>query len=78
MPGARGANVDDVPIHAIRLAGAIAHQEVVLGSPGEILTIGHDSLDRAAFMPGVLVAVRSVATRPGLTVGLETILGLDD
>jgi 4-hydroxy-tetrahydrodipicolinate reductase len=77
MPGARGANVDDVPIHALRLAGAVAHQEVVLGGPGEILTIRHDSLDRAAFMPGVLLAVRSVADRPGLTVGIETLLGLD-
>jgi 4-hydroxy-tetrahydrodipicolinate reductase len=77
MPGARGAKVDDVPIHAVRLAGAVAHQEVVLGSSGEILTIRHDSLDRAAFMPGVLLAVRSAPARPGLTIGIEALLGID-
>jgi len=76
MPGARGATVDGVPVHSIRLSGLVAHQEVLLGAAGEILTIRHDSLDRASFMPGVLLAVRSVGGRPGLTVGLESLLDL--
>jgi 4-hydroxy-tetrahydrodipicolinate reductase len=63
-----------VHVHAVRLAGLVAHQEVLLGGAGETLTIRHDSLDRASFMPGVLLAVRSVAGRPGLTVGLEPLL----
>jgi 4-hydroxy-tetrahydrodipicolinate reductase len=74
--GARGATVDNVRIHAVRLAGLVAHQEVLLGGHGETLTIRHDSLTRESFMPGVLLAVRSVASRPGLTVGLESLLGL--
>jgi 4-hydroxy-tetrahydrodipicolinate reductase len=74
--GARGAAVDGVPVHSIRLAGLVAHQEVLLGTVGETLSIRHDSLDRVSFMPGVLLAVRSVPTRPGLTVGLESLLGL--
>lgn len=76
LDGARGAEVDGVPVHSVRLRGAIAHEEVVLGNAGEILTLRHDSLDRAGFMPGVLLAVRQVATRPGLTVGLESLLDL--
>ncbi len=76
MDGARGASVDGVPVHSIRLAGLVAHQEVLLGTAGETLSIRHDSLDRVSFMPGVLLAVRSVPTRPGLTVGLESLLGL--
>lgn len=75
--GARGADVDGVRVHAVRLAGLVAHQEVLLGGHGETLTIRHDSLSRESFMPGVLLAVRSVAGRPGLTVGIEEILGLD-
>jgi 4-hydroxy-tetrahydrodipicolinate reductase len=67
----------DVPIHSVRLPGLVAHQEVLLGGPGEALTIRHDSFDRASFMPGVLLAVRGVRDRPGLTVGLEPLLGLD-
>jgi 4-hydroxy-tetrahydrodipicolinate reductase len=75
--GARGAEVDDVHVHSVRLAGLVAHQEVLLGGHGEVLTIRHDSLDRASFMPGVLTAVRGIAAlAPGLTVGLEGLLGL--
>ncbi len=75
--GARGTVVDDVHVHSVRLAGLVAHQEVLLGGHGEVLTIRHDSLDRASFMPGVLVAVRGIAgLPPGLTVGLDGLLGL--
>ena len=75
--GARGAEVDGVHVHSVRLAGLVAHQEVLLGGHGEILTIRHDSLDRASFMPGVLLAVRAIGTLPpGLTVGLDGLLGL--
>jgi 4-hydroxy-tetrahydrodipicolinate reductase len=71
LDGARGADVDGVRVHAVRLRGLVAHEEVLLGGPGEQLTIRHDSFDRASFMPGVLLAVRQIAGRPGLTVGLE-------
>jgi 4-hydroxy-tetrahydrodipicolinate reductase len=71
LDGARGANVGDVPVHSIRLRGLIAHQEVLFGGLGETLTIRHDSLDRAGFMPGVLLGVRQVSSHLGLTVGLE-------
>lgn len=74
MDGARGAVVSGLHVHSVRLPGLIAHQEVILGAPGEALTIRHDSLNRASFMPGVLLAVRSVSKRPGLTVGLESLL----
>jgi 4-hydroxy-tetrahydrodipicolinate reductase len=75
--GARGAVLHDVRVHSVRLAGLVAHQEVLLGGHGETLTIRHDSLDRASFMPGVLVAIRGLASLPaGLTVGLEGLLGL--
>ena len=74
---ARGAVVDGVHVHAVRMTGLVAHQQVMLGTAGETLTIRHDSLDRASFMPGVLLAVRSVSSRPGLTVGLESVLDLD-
>jgi len=78
VTGARGAVLDGIRVHSVRLAGLVAHQEVLLGGHGEILTIRHDSLDRASFMPGVLLAVRGVASLPpGLTVGLESMLGLD-
>jgi 4-hydroxy-tetrahydrodipicolinate reductase len=77
LDGARGAVVGDVHVHAVRLAGLVAHQEVLLGGHGEILTLRHDSLDRSSFMPGVLLAVRQVASLPpGLTVGIESLLGL--
>lgn len=76
LDGARGAEVDGVRVHAVRLAGLLAHQEVLLGGAGESLTLRHDSYDRASFMPGVLLGVRSIASRPGLTVGLEALLDL--
>jgi len=77
VAGARGASVDDVRVHSVRLSGLVAHQEVLFGGHGETLTIRHDSLDRASFMPGVLLAVRGLASLPdGLTVGIEPLLGL--
>ena len=76
LEGARGADVDGVHVHAVRLEGLVAHQEVLLGGHGETLTLRHDSLDRVSFMPGVLLAVRQVGTRPGLTVGIDDLLGL--
>jgi 4-hydroxy-tetrahydrodipicolinate reductase len=76
LSGARGATVADVPVHAVRLRGLVAHQEVLLGGQGEILTIRHDSLDRSSFMPGVLVGIRRIGSAPGLTVGLEHFLDL--
>jgi 4-hydroxy-tetrahydrodipicolinate reductase len=74
--GARGARVDGIPVHSVRLRGLVAHQEVLLGNTGEMLTIRHDSFDRASFMPGVLEGVHEVGGHPGLTVGLEHYLGL--
>lgn len=76
LDGARGADVDGVPVHAVRLRGLVAHEEVLLGAVGETLTLRHDSFDRVSFMPGVLLGVRRVAEHPGLTVGLEHVLGL--
>lgn len=76
VEGARGARVDGVPVHSVRLPGLVAHQEVIFGGPGQVLTIRHDSIDRTSFMPGVLLAVRQVASRPGLTVGLDALLDL--
>jgi 4-hydroxy-tetrahydrodipicolinate reductase len=76
MTGARGAMVSGVPVHSVRVRGLVAHQEVILGTVGETLTIRHDSLHRSSFAPGVLAAVRAVGDRPGLTVGLENILDL--
>lgn len=73
--GARGGSVEGINIHSIRLPGLVAHQEVILGGQGQTLTIRHDSIDRTSFMPGVLVAIRAVADRPGLTVGLDALLG---
>jgi 4-hydroxy-tetrahydrodipicolinate reductase len=74
--GARGADVDGVHVHALRVMGMVAHQEIIFGTEGETLTIRHDSLHRASFMPGVLLGVREIGRRPGLTVGLESFLGL--
>jgi 4-hydroxy-tetrahydrodipicolinate reductase len=76
LDGARGADVDGVRVHSVRLRGLVAHEEVLLGAPGEQLTLRHDSFDRASFMPGVLLGVRRIADRPGLTVGLEHLLEL--
>ena len=77
LEGARGADVEGVRVHGLRIRGLVAHQEVVLGGLGETLTIRHDSLDRASFTPGVLAGLRSIADHPGLTVGLEHFLDLD-
>lgn len=76
LDGARGADVDGVRVHSLRVAGMVAHQEILFGTEGETLSIRHDSLSRSSFMPGVLLAVRNVPSRPGLTVGLEALLGL--
>jgi len=76
LAGARGADVDGIPVHSVRLTGLVAHQEVLFGTPGETLTIRHDSLDRTSFVPGVLLAVREIAKHPGLTVGIESLLDL--
>src|SRR5918997_6910981 len=76
LAGARGARVDGIRVHGVRLRGLVAHQEVLFGAQGETLTIRHDSLDRVSFMPGVIAGVRAVASRPGLTIGIESILGI--
>ena len=77
LDGARGADVDGIRVHGLRIRGLVAHQEVVLGGLGETLTIRHDSLDRASFTPGVLAGVRAIGAHPGLTIGLENFLDLD-
>jgi 4-hydroxy-tetrahydrodipicolinate reductase len=71
IDGARGAIVGDIPVHSVRARGLVAHQEVILGGLGETLTIRHDSLDRAGFMPGVILGVRKIVENPGLIHGLE-------
>jgi 4-hydroxy-tetrahydrodipicolinate reductase len=76
LPGARGATVEGIRVHGLRVRGLVAHQEVLFGAEGETLTIRHDSLDRVSFMPGVIAAVRAVRDRPGLTIGIESILGI--
>ncbi|GAA3376396.1 4-hydroxy-tetrahydrodipicolinate reductase [Streptomyces sannanensis] len=76
LDGARGANVDGVPVHSIRLRGLLAHQQVLLGGEGETLTIRHDSMHHRSFMPGILLGVRRVVSAPGLTYGLENFLDL--
>lgn len=76
LEGARGADVDGIPVHSIRLAGLVAHQEVLFGTQGETLTIRHDSIDRSSFVPGVLLAVRKIREFPGLTIGIEPLLDL--
>jgi 4-hydroxy-tetrahydrodipicolinate reductase len=76
LDGARGADVDGVRVHSVRARGLVAHQEVLLGGPGETLTIRHDSMDRASFVPGVLAGLRAIGERPGLTVGLEHVLDI--
>jgi 4-hydroxy-tetrahydrodipicolinate reductase len=77
LEGARGADVEGIRVHGLRIRGLVAHQEVILGGLGETLTIRHDSLDRVSFTPGVLLGLRRIAEAPGLTVGLEAFLGLD-
>jgi 4-hydroxy-tetrahydrodipicolinate reductase len=76
VDGVRGGEVEGIHIHSVRLPGLVAHQEVLLGGPGQSLTIRHDSYDRASFMPGVLLAVKNIRRHPGLTVGLENLLEL--
>lgn len=76
VAGARGANISGIPVHSVRLQGLVAHQEVLFGGPGESLSIRHDSYDRESFMPGVLLAIRKVSEIPGLTFGLEELIGL--
>ena len=76
LAGARGAQVEGVPVHSVRARGLVAHQDVILGTTGETLTIRHDSYDRQSFMPGVLLGIRKVGSRPGLTVGLDALLGV--
>ena len=77
LDGARGADVEGVRVHGLRIRGMVAHQEVILGGQGETLTIRHDSMDRTSFSPGVLTGLRAISSRPGLTVGLEHFLDLD-
>lgn len=77
VSGARGGEVEGVHVHSVRLPGLVAHQEVIFGGEGELLTLRHDSLDRSSFMPGVLLCVRDVPHRAGLTVGLEPMLDLE-
>jgi 4-hydroxy-tetrahydrodipicolinate reductase len=74
IPGARGSKIDGIPVHAVRMAGLVAHQEVIFGSLGETLTIRHDSFDRESFMPGVLLAIRNIAKKPGLTIGIDDLI----
>ena len=76
IAGVRGGDVDGIRVHSVRLPGLVAHQEVVFGAQGQTLTIRHDSTDRSSFLPGVLLAIKAVSTRPGLTVGLEPLLDL--
>jgi 4-hydroxy-tetrahydrodipicolinate reductase len=74
--GARGGVVEGIPVHALRVRGMVASQEVLLGTTGQTLSIRHDTYDRSSFMPGVLLAVQRVAATPGLTIGLDALLGL--
>ena len=78
VPGARGAKLEGIPIHAVRMQGMVAHQEVIMGSAGQTLTIRHDSPDRESFMPGVILAVKGIGSLPnGVTIGLEKLLGIE-
>jgi 4-hydroxy-tetrahydrodipicolinate reductase len=74
IPGARGSKIEGISVHAVRMQGLVAHQEVVFGSLGEILTIRHDSFDRESFMPGVLLAIRNISKKPGLTIGIDDLI----
>ncbi|HUG87540.1 MAG TPA: 4-hydroxy-tetrahydrodipicolinate reductase [Actinomycetota bacterium] len=75
VEGVRGGSVEGIPVHSVRLPGLVAHQEVLFGGPGQTLSIRHDSTDRSSFMPGVILAIKEIARRPGLTLGLEPFLG---
>jgi 4-hydroxy-tetrahydrodipicolinate reductase len=74
VAGARGGRVSDVPVHSVRLPGMLAHQEVLLGNPGEVLTLRHDSTDRQSFLPGILLAVEHVTQTPGVSIGLDHLI----
>lgn len=74
IPGSRGSKIDGIPVHAVRMQGLVAHQEVIFGSSGENLTIRHDSFDRASFMPGVLLAIRNISKTPGLNIGIDDLI----
>lgn len=76
VSGSRGGEVDGIHVHAVRMQGAEAHQEVIFGAPGQTLTIRHDAMDRTSYLPGIILAVKSIASRPGLTVGLDQLLDL--
>ncbi|WP_293953133.1 4-hydroxy-tetrahydrodipicolinate reductase [uncultured Corynebacterium sp.] len=76
LEGSRGANVDGIPVHAVRMSGMLAHEAVIFGTQGQTLTIKQDSYDRNSFAPGVLVGIRNIAHNPGLTIGLENYLDL--
>jgi 4-hydroxy-tetrahydrodipicolinate reductase len=78
LKGVRGGDADGIRIHSVRLPGLVAHQEVIFGGLGQTLTIRHDSSQRVSFMPGVILAIKSIISRPGLTVGLEPLLEIDD
>ena len=74
IPGARGSKIEGIPVHSVRMQGLVAHQEVVFGSMGETLTIRHDSFDRESYMPGVLLAIRNISKKPGLTIGIDDLI----
>lgn len=76
LDGARGADVDGIPVHAVRMTGMVAHEQVIFGTRGQSLTIKQDSYDRESFVPGVLIGVEKIGKKPGLTIGLESFLGL--
>ena len=76
LDAARGASVDGIPVHAVRMTGMVAHEEVILGTQGQTLTIRQDSYDRTSFLPGIFLGVRKVGDNPGLTIGLDSFLGL--
>lgn len=78
VPGVRGGEVEGIRVHSVRLPGLVAHQEVLFGALGQTLSVRHDAYDRTCYLPGVILAIKEIATRPGLTVGLEPILGLED
>lgn len=78
LDGARGADVDGVKVHAVRMTGMVAHEQVIFGTRGQSLTIKQDSYDRESFVPGVLVGIDKIADNPGLTIGLEKFLGLEN
>jgi 4-hydroxy-tetrahydrodipicolinate reductase len=78
VPGVRGGEVEGIRVHSVRLPGLVAHQEVIFGALGQTLSVRHDAYDRTCYLPGVILAIKEIAMRPGLTLGLEPILGLED